>query len=44
MRNTGKATMAGNSGVQFQLLALGVVLILAALLNGVATRRYGGSR
>ncbi len=34
----------GNSGVQFQLLALGVVLILAALLNGVATRRYGGSR
>jgi ribose/xylose/arabinose/galactoside ABC-type transport system permease subunit len=34
----------GNSGGQFQLLALGIVLILAALLNGLATRRYGGSR
>ncbi len=32
------------SGGQFQLLALGIVLILAALLNGLATRRYGGSR
>jgi len=34
----------GNSGGQFQLLALGIVLILAALLNGLATRRYGGAR
>ena len=34
----------GNDGTQFQLLALGVVLIFAALLNGLTTRRYGGSR
>jgi ribose/xylose/arabinose/galactoside ABC-type transport system permease subunit len=33
---------AGNTGTQFQLLALGVVLILAALLNGLTTRRFGG--
>ena len=32
----------GNTGTQFQLLALGVVLILAALLNGFTTRRYRG--
>jgi ribose/xylose/arabinose/galactoside ABC-type transport system permease subunit len=32
----------GNAGSQFQLLALGVVLILAALLNGLTTGRYGG--
>ena len=34
----------GNNGTQFQLLALGSVLIFAALLNGLTTRRYGGSR
>ena len=34
----------GNEGAQFQLLALGTVLIFAALLNGLTTRRYGGSR
>ena len=33
----------GNAGGQYQLLALGLVLILAALLNGVAQRRFGGS-
>jgi ribose transport system permease protein/erythritol transport system permease protein len=31
----------GNAGSQFQLLALGAVLIFAALLNGLTTRRYG---
>ncbi|WP_111768609.1 ABC transporter permease [Nakamurella deserti] len=34
----------GNDGPQFQLLALGAVLIFAALLNGLTTRRYGGTR
>jgi ribose/xylose/arabinose/galactoside ABC-type transport system permease subunit len=34
----------GNAGTQFQLLALGVVLIIAALLNGLTTRRYRGSQ
>jgi ribose/xylose/arabinose/galactoside ABC-type transport system permease subunit len=34
----------GNDGAQFQLLALGTVLIFAALLNGLTIRRYGGSR
>ena len=34
----------GNDGTQFQLLALGLVLIFAALLNGLTQRRYGGSR
>ncbi|MET4059266.1 ribose/xylose/arabinose/galactoside ABC-type transport system permease subunit [Arthrobacter sp. UYP6] len=34
---------AGNTGAQIQLFALGTVLILAALLNGIATRRYGGT-
>lgn len=33
----------GNEGAQFQLLALGSVLIAAALLNGFAGRRYGVS-
>lgn len=37
-------SFADNRGSQYQLLALGVVLVFAALLNGVATRRYGGSR
>jgi ribose transport system permease protein/erythritol transport system permease protein len=32
----------GNTGTQFQLLALGVVLILSALLNGLAGRRFRG--
>ena len=32
----------GNAGSQFQLLALGVVLILAALLNGLTTSRFRG--
>ena len=34
----------GNEGSQYQLLALGSVLIFAALLNGITNRRYGGSR
>ncbi len=34
----------GNDGTQFQLLALGTVLIFAALLNGLTQRRYGGTR
>jgi ribose transport system permease protein/erythritol transport system permease protein len=34
----------GNEGAQYQLLALGAVLIFAALLNGLTTRRYGGTR
>jgi ribose transport system permease protein/erythritol transport system permease protein len=34
----------GNEGSQYQLLALGAVLIFAALLNGLTQRRYGGSR
>jgi ribose/xylose/arabinose/galactoside ABC-type transport system permease subunit len=31
----------GNAGSQFQLFALGAVLVFAALLNGLAARRYG---
>lgn len=34
----------GNQGSQFQLLALGVVLVFAALLNSWTVRRYGGTR
>jgi ribose/xylose/arabinose/galactoside ABC-type transport system permease subunit len=34
----------GNEGSQYQLLALGVVLVFAALLNGLTQRRYGASR
>jgi ribose transport system permease protein/erythritol transport system permease protein len=34
----------GNEGTQFQLLALGVVLVFAALLNSWTVRRYGGTR
>jgi ribose/xylose/arabinose/galactoside ABC-type transport system permease subunit len=34
----------GNEGSQFQLLALGAVLVFAALLNGLTTRRYGGTQ
>jgi ribose transport system permease protein/erythritol transport system permease protein len=34
----------GNEGAQYQLLALGSVLVFAALLNGLTHRRYGGSR
>jgi len=34
----------GNAGTQYQLLALGVVLIFAALLNAFTIRRYGGTR
>lgn len=33
----------GSKGSQYQLLALGGVLIFAAILNGFATRRYGGT-
>ncbi|BCJ46380.1 ABC transporter permease [Actinoplanes ianthinogenes] len=33
----------GNEGSQYQLLALGAVLIFAALLNGLTNRRYGGT-
>ncbi|WP_198410473.1 ABC transporter permease [Mycetocola zhujimingii] len=32
----------GNDGVQVQLLALGLVLVFASLLNGLTRRRYGG--
>jgi ribose/xylose/arabinose/galactoside ABC-type transport system permease subunit len=31
----------GNAGSQYQLFALGIVLIFAALLNGLTNRRYG---
>ncbi|MCU1654210.1 MAG: transporter permease, partial [Pseudonocardia sp.] len=31
-------------GTQFQLLALGAVLVFCALLNSFTTRRYGGTR
>ena len=34
----------GNNGPQYQLLALGVVLVFAALLNGLTNRKYGGSK
>jgi ribose/xylose/arabinose/galactoside ABC-type transport system permease subunit len=34
----------GNEGSQYQLLALGSVLIFAALLNGLTNRRYGGTK
>lgn len=34
----------GNAGTQYQLLALGLVLIFAALLNGLTQRRFGGTR
>ena len=33
----------GNAGTQFQLFALGFVLVFAALLNGFSNRRYGGT-
>ncbi|MDX1888975.1 ABC transporter permease [Mycolicibacterium sp. 050158] len=33
----------GNTGTQFQLLALGVVLISSALLNGFTSRRFRGA-
>ncbi|MBM9468264.1 ABC transporter permease [Nakamurella leprariae] len=34
----------GNEGSQYQLLALGVVLVFAALLNGLTNRRFTGAR
>ncbi|MEV8267234.1 ABC transporter permease [Microbacterium sp. NPDC076911] len=34
--------LPGNEGSQFQLFALGAVLILASLLNGLTKRKYGG--
>jgi ribose/xylose/arabinose/galactoside ABC-type transport system permease subunit len=34
----------GNEGSQYQLLALGAVLVFAALLNGLTNRKYGGSQ
>ncbi|MBC7723161.1 MAG: ABC transporter permease [Burkholderiaceae bacterium] len=34
--------LPGNDGTQFQLLALGLVLIFASLLNGLTKRKYGG--
>ena len=34
----------GNAGTQYQLLALGAVLIFAALLNAYTVRKYGGTR
>ncbi|MEV0902054.1 ABC transporter permease [Actinoplanes sp. NPDC049802] len=35
--------LVGNEGSQYQLLALGAVLVFAALLNGLTNRKYGGS-
>jgi ribose/xylose/arabinose/galactoside ABC-type transport system permease subunit len=35
--------LPGNDGTQFQLLALGLVLVFASLLNGLTKRKYGGS-
>ncbi len=37
-------TFPGNFGSQVQLLALGLILVGAALLNGITTRRYSGSK
>lgn len=37
-------TFAGNTGSQIQLFALGAILVGAALLNGVTTRRLSGTR
>ena len=37
-------SFVGNAGSQYQLLALGAVLIFAALLNGLTNRKYGGAR
>ena len=37
-------TFPGNFGSQVQLLALGLILIGAALLNGITTRRFSGSK
>lgn len=34
----------GNAGAQFQLFALGAILVGSALLNGITNRRYSGSR
>lgn len=34
----------GNAGTQVQLFALGIILVFAALLNTLTTRRYGGTR
>ncbi len=34
----------GNQGTQYQLLALGSVLVFAALLNAYTGRKYGGTR
>lgn len=34
----------GNLGSQVQLAALGTILILAALLNGLTSRKYGGTK
>lgn len=36
--------IGGNTGAQFQLFALGVILVGSALLNGATNRRYSGSR
>lgn len=36
--------LSGNVASQAQLLALGLILVGAALLNGVTTRKYGGTR
>ena len=34
----------GNAGAQFQLFALGIILVGSALLNGITNRKYSGSR
>lgn len=34
----------GNAGSQFQLFALGAILVGSALLNGITNRKYSGSR
>lgn len=35
--------LPGNAGAQFQLLALGLILVLASLLNEATRKRYGGT-
>jgi len=34
---------SGNAGSQYQLLMLGLILVGAALLNGITMRKYSGS-
>ncbi|UFS58821.1 ABC transporter permease [Subtercola endophyticus] len=36
--------IAGNASGRYQLLALGAVLVFAAVLNGITSRRYSGAK